>query len=372
MKGNGAGRIIFIIAGFLFVAALGFISLTGIVPLREGPSIDNAQEDGYRYFVRIMRRLGYRVTILSSLPEFSTPAAAGDAFIPLDQELDEAWEDMEAWVASGGRLFLPAESEAPGTWGPDDLILAEGGLEAAPGWEGGAAFPVDYSGWAMPAFSGSVETIAFVNGQPVFARAARGQGEIIYVSESAAFSNAAIRRGGPEYAAFLNGLFLPSRGGKLMLYRRREFIQAGRDPVRALFSGRFLPMSLQLIMAFAVFAAAAGLRFGRPQRLDPRAPRSTAAHLDAVGAFYARGRGGGMADGINAEYFERRAHLLAGLSPQAGQEALAARLARESGFEAMRIAALLAPGGEMGARDMLRRSAERARIIRALSGRRKK
>jgi hypothetical protein len=374
VKKNSAPRIVMTAVGFLLVLALGIMTVTGFIPVREGPSVSSGGDAGYSYLVRILRKLGYRVRILYSMPDLEAGSLEpGDALVPLGggRDLSGDWEAIEEWTREGGRVFLPADVKTQDAWPWKEAESAFGDLIAAEGASAGAKFPLSYEGMAFPSPIPSIETIASVAGHPVFARTRLAEGEIVYVAASEVFSNGALKRGGEEYAAFLNGLFLPSRPGTVAFYRERGWAKSGNDPIKALFSGPFLPATLQVLLAFAVFAAGAALRFGRPQRLDPRAPRSTAAHLDAVGAFYARGRSEDMADEANAEHFLAELRKSLGLSARASAEAVAGRIAPGSGRGREFIIDLLSARKGLRRGGAARRSAERYAILRGSDSQRR-
>jgi len=367
MKRRGAPRVVLAVAGFILVGLLGFLAISGFRIGREGESVTVGGASGHSYAIRILRKLGYRVRVFYDLPDLDGGMlGANDALVGLCDDLGEDWDEVSRWTRKGGRLFLHPGTANAGEWSGTETVAADGGLSAPDRWSGGARFPVPYDGLAFSQAPASMEVVASVDGKPAFGRVPAVDGEIVLMADGSALTNAALKSGGEEYAVFLHRLFLPSRGGTVALYRERRWAKGETDPVRSLFTGPMLPVTLQLLGAFAVFAAGSAVRFGEPQRFDPRGRRSSAAHLDAVGAFYARGRSEDMADESNAEHFLALLRRRLSLSPQAGAEIVAAKAARASGLGAEAVLRLLVPGRGLKRGEAAIRSAERFRIIEKL------
>ncbi len=367
MKRSGAPRAVFVIVGFILVGLLGFLAISGFRVGREGESVTLGGARGHSYAIRILRKLGYRVQVFYDLPDLDGgKLGANDALVVLCDDLGENWDVISRWTRKGGRLFLHPGTTNAGEWSGVETVAVEGKLTAPDRWSGGARFPVPYDGSVFSSAPASMEVVASVDGKPAFGRVPAVDGEIVLLADGNSLTNAALKLGGEEYAVFLHGLFLPSRGGTVALYRERRWAKGDTDPVRSLFSGAMLPVTLQLLLAFAVFAAGSAVRFGEPQRFDPRGRRSSAAHLDAVGAFYARGRSEDMADESNAEHFIALLKRRLSLSPQAGVEIVAAKAARASGLGAEAVLRLLIPGRGLKRGEAAIRSAERFMIIEKL------
>jgi hypothetical protein len=366
--------------GFLIVLALGFVAVTGLLPVREGAGSGAAGDNGFSYLVRFLRKLGYPVKVLPELPSLeSGPWSDGGTLLSLSEDLSDEWPSLAEWVEAGGRLILPATATGSDYHYGYETYPAKGNLETGPSRRGEGAFPVPFEAWVFRDPMPGWEEILLLEGTPIIIEAPLGAGKIDVISDGFALSNASFKAGGEEFSVFLNEFFLESRPGPIALYLERGWIKAPLDPVRALLSGRFLPLTIQLILAFAVFAWGAAFRFGRPLGLDPRSARSTRSHLDAVGAFYARARASGLADLSNSEHFARRAASLLGLSQESDAESIAARAAKtlaagkadalgEDRWAGI-MRTLLAPEAKAGPADMAKRSDERNAILELLNPR---
>ncbi|HVA22492.1 MAG TPA: DUF4350 domain-containing protein [Candidatus Micrarchaeia archaeon] len=237
------------------------------------------------------------------------------------------------FVAGGGTLLYAAAIPAV-----DRPALAAFGVALDPSVRAPAAWPLlpvlpggagaVTLGRARRLTGASPAVLALLGGPGGAVAVARplGRGHLYVLGSAAALDNAGLRRGGN--AALVLGLLALAHGRRVVIDEIHHGYVAGTG-VGALVLGTSLGAALLLVLAALLVAGATqGRRLGRPLPPPELAiVRSTADHLRAVAALYARTRDRGVVAGRVRAQLEEVVRGVTGCPPQAGDDVLAGALA---------------------------------------------
>jgi hypothetical protein len=203
---------------------------------------------------------------------------------------EEDWKELDSFVEAGGTVLLSGvHDKAPASWGilgtdseacpgPIQLIELEKGATAAPSLR-----PARIAGRARALrLDSSFEAAVSCERGPLVARAHRGEGAIVVVSDPDFISNASMAAGDPA-RVLLPLLGSPKRVAVIDRFLRAE---GAKDPYRAVAHSGLAPALLHGLAWLVLLAFALGKSFGTPR--DPVEPprRAFSDHVRAVGRLY--------------------------------------------------------------------------------------
>jgi len=137
-----------------------------------------------------------------------------------------------------------------------------------------------------------------------------GGGTVYLFSNNNFFKREIIKN--ESVAILINNIFKPFFEREIVMLLSRERSDTLASPIALFFSGKFLYVTLHIIIILILFSLLKGWRYGKAQILDPYKRTSVSEHIEAVAVFYNKCKKLQVVDTINAEFFRYRLYKLIG------------------------------------------------------------
>jgi hypothetical protein len=299
----------------------------------------STSSDGLKGLVLLMQSFGADVHTNLSVPDSGTRVA----FLARDSLDDQAEADLRTWVRGGGTLVLadpssPLASPTSGEVGGFALVRGQCDLDGVDDVSrieiGGLNNDLEFTGGER--FRAGDHPSCFGDGDTAYVVEQRlGEGKIISVGSPNLFANGYLQSADDSVLAMR---LLQPGGSQTVAILDAGATGSGRTTLIDLISDRVIQATIQLGIAFLIYALWRARRLGRP--VVERQPVAIAGSqlVEAVGALEHRARATDRAGAAIRHDVRRIARERYGLAPRVSGTMLSDVVAERTGLDRVRVA----------------------------------
>jgi hypothetical protein len=322
-------------------------------------SVTNKNWNGYYYAHQLLKELEYSVQ-RNKKQEFNDSA---DVFILLDHPNLEGvdFETLKALVSSGKQVLVldSDHAEIQRIFGITSL---EGFGSQFMSDEGPLPWSLGTSGLRLFDFQDGFTAVHYNDQGVLYGFLELGQGRIYFHSIPEIYMNINLTK---NHAQYLNEMIKPYAGLELYVYEYSDLSSFVQNPLKLLFYGSFLAITLHFLLLGILFAYRISMPFGSIQNPDEKRRRDITQHLRGIGELFHRNKAFQIVSELDREHFIQELCHQFSLPLLKDQETVVLSLLKER-YDSDLIEELFREAGTDV--ELLKLSRKRNNFLSALSG----